>query len=231
MRRSFPGTPQARWQVRAVMLCLVLLLGASISGCSDKESPQPFSAPASVSQVVATTPTLRTNVAMGRVIGRLSAQRRHSVRREVAAVIDRWWGSAYLDGPRPGADLASAFPGFTDGGRSRARADRELMTNVDLSFTSITPLMRKVHVDLLAINARARSVTARFDLRLRVTGTETTALPPVTSGAKAGAKSGVTSGVTSGVASRRLQIKGRLFLTHKPGGWKVFGYDVSKGWL
>ena len=122
-------------------------------------------------------------------------------------MIDRWWEAAYLSGDWPRADVASAFPGFTEGALSRAGADRELMTNADLRSSSITPLMRKVHLDLLAVNKRARSVTARFDLRVRITATKT------------------------GTRPRRLQIRGRLFLTHQPGGWKVFGYDVSKGWL
>ncbi len=212
MRTSFPGTtPQARAQVSAWMLCLALLLSVGLTGCSDKETGHRFSAPASASQVGATTPTIHTLVATGRVVGRLPAKRRQSVRRQVGVVIDRWWEAAYVTGPRPGADLASAFPGFTDGATSRARADRELMTNASLRATSITPLMRKVHLDLLSVNTRVRSVTARFDLRLRVTGTHPDA--------------------ASTERSRRLRIRGRLFLTHRASGWKVFGYDVSKGWL
>jgi hypothetical protein len=81
------------------------------------------------------------------------------------------------------------------------------MTNVRLKGSAVTPLMRKVRLDLLAVDKRARSVTARFDLRLRVTETSPNAGP------------------------KRLQLRGRLFLTRGHGGWKVFGYDVSKGWL
>ena len=63
--------------------------------------------------------------------------------------------------------------------------------------------MRKARLDLLAVNKRARSVTARFDLRLRVPSER----------------------------NRRLRVRGRVFLTQKGEGWQVFGYDVSKGWL
>jgi hypothetical protein len=31
--------------------------------------------------------------------------------------------------------------------------------------------------------------------------------------------------------SRRLQVRGRVFLTRQAAGWRVFGYDVTKGWL
>ena len=208
MRTSFPGpTPQARAQVSALMLCLALLLSGSLSGCSGTAGTPHAQAGASASQVVATTPTLRTTAKVGRLVGRLPGPRRTAVRKRVAIVIDRWWEAAYLSGERPDSDVASAFPGFTQGARKRAGADRELMTNADLKSSSITPLMRKVRLDLLSVNKRIRSVTARFELRVRTTDT------------------------AAGTRPRRLQIRGRLFLTHQPGGWKVFGYDVAKGWL
>ena len=59
----------------------------------------------------------------------------------------------------------------------------------------------------MSVDRRARSVTARFDLRMRV------------------ALSGQSAG------SRRLQVRGRVFLTRQPAGWRIFGYDVTKGWL
>jgi hypothetical protein len=86
------------------------------------------------------------------------------------------------------------------------------MSNADIGdrVTSVTPLMRKARLDLLAVDRRVRSVTARFDLRMRV--------------ALAGASG-------QAARTRRLQVRGRLFLTRQPAGWRVFGYDVTKGWL
>ncbi|MCW2835079.1 MAG: hypothetical protein JWN68_3032 [Nocardioides sp.] len=211
MTTSLPGrTAQARARASALVLCLALFASCSLSGRGDTESTTDGGPGATASHVGATTPTaeLRTTTALGRLVGRLPGPRRIAVRKQVTTVIDRWWEAAYLStDSSAGADVAAAFPGFTEGARVRAKADRELMTNSRLEAAAITPLMRKVHLDLLAVNKRVRSVTARFDLRLRVTGTE----------ADAGAK--------------RLQLRGRLFLTRGPGGWKVFGYDVSKGWL
>ena len=216
MTTSLPGrTTHARARAWVLALCLVLLVSCSLSDGSDSdgnnsEATTQAGPGATASHVGATTPPaeLRTTAALGRLVGRLPGPRRIAVRKQVTAVIDRWWETAYLSTDEPaGADGASAFPGFTEGARVRARADRELMTNSLLGATSITPLMRKVRLDLLAVNKRARAVTARFDLRLRVTGTQGHAGP------------------------RRLQLRGRLFLTRGPRGWKVFGYDVSKGWL
>jgi hypothetical protein len=34
---------------------------------------------------------------------------------------------------------------------------------------------------------------------------------------------------TSGKVERVVRVKGRLFLTHSDRGWKVFGYDMTKG--
>ena len=208
MRTAFPGRPpQARGLAGILVLSLALVLSAALAGCSpDASAPAATDAPsgAIASHVGATTPSeLSTTTEIGRIVGRLPGTRRKAVRKEVTNVIDRWWEAAYLfgDGPTPAA--SAAFPGFTAGARKRAVFDRELMTNANLESAAGTPLMRKVRLDLLAVNKRARSVTARFDLRVRVTGDP----------------------------SRRLQMRGRLFLTHRAAGWRIFGYDVSKGWL
>ena len=118
-------------------------------------------------------------------------------------------GTRRTSGATTPAPTSAAFPGFTPGATRRATYDRDLMSNADIGdrVESVTPLMRKARLDLLAVDRRARSVTARFDLRMRVALT----------GERA--------------ASRRLQVRGRVFLTRQPAGWRVFGYDVTKGWL
>lgn len=207
MRIAFPGRPlQARSLAGILMLSLALLLTVGVlSGCSEdpsQDASAPAGATASHVGVTAAPPELTTTAEIGRIVGRLPGTRRKAVRKQVTAVLDRWWEAAYLSGAAT-ADLSGAFPGFTAGARKRARFDRELMTNAELDAASITPVMRKVRLDLLAVNQRVRSVTARFDLRVRTTGERT----------------------------RRLQVRGRLFLTRPGEAWQVFGYDVSKGWL
>lgn len=189
-----------------VGLALIMSVGA-LSGCiSDSYSPS-VAPGATVSHVGAvTTPSEPATTAdIATIVGRLPGTRRKAVRQDVTAVIDRWWEAAYLGDAGTTMDVSAAFPGFTRGARRRATFDRDLMTHSDVDAASITPLMRKVRLDLLAVDRRARSVTARFDLRTRVR--------------------------TNTGRGGRLQVRGRLFLTRRSAGWQIFGYDVSKGWL
>lgn len=206
MPTTFPGRPlRARSLAGTLLLSLALVCSGSVlSGCSNDATATPE---ATVSHVGVTTPSepaatseLATTSEVGRVVGRLPGPRRRAVRKEVTAVIDRWWEAAYLSGAGP---ASAVFPGFTAGARKRAKFDRALMSNAKLDAVSVTPLMRKVRLDLLAVDRRARSVTARFDLRFRTTGART----------------------------GRMQVRGRVFLTRRTDNWRVFGYDVSKGWL
>lgn len=193
----------------ALMLGLALIFSSTaLSGCSPDAATPSRSAGATARHVGLMAPGARpsevdTSAEIGRIVGRLPGSRRKAVRQEVTAVIDRWWEAAYLSGARSKADLARAFPGFTPGARQRATFDRSLMSSVDLGADTVTALMRKVRLDLLAVDQRVRSVTARFDFRVRTTGERT----------------------------RRLQVRGRLFLTRVDGDWRVFGYDVTQGWL
>jgi hypothetical protein len=199
---------------------LVLALALAASGCSgDGPAHRPASAthdPATTTSVSGPAP-VTTQAAVGTVLGRLPGVRRKAVRRQVTAVLDRWWDAAYVGGDYPRTDFRS-FPGFTPGASRRARFDRDLTSNADIGarVDSVTPLMRKARLDVLAVGRRARSVTARFDLRMRVVLTDE------------GAGDGSAEQATR---TRRLQARGRVFLTHRPAGWRIFGYDVTKGWL
>lgn len=196
-----------RSPVCAAVLALVLVSG----GCSDDGAT---SGPTSGTTETATTTSvmgpapLATRAEVGTVLGRLPGQRRKQVRQDVTEVLDRWWDAAYVGGTYPRTDFRR-YPGFTPGAARRATYDRDLMSNADIGerVVSVTPLMRKVRLDLLAVDRRVRSVTARFDLRMRVDLAD------------------------EGTASRRLQVRGRVFLTRAPAGWRIFGYDVTKGWL
>ncbi len=217
MRMSFPGLPgpaRRRAGTPTSSLALILAIAVAITstallGCSaDPVEPSRTPAPAEPTDTITgdvvppEPPELATTAEVGRIVGRLPGPRRKSVRKQVTRVVDRWWEASYL-GAGSETDLATAFPGFTIGASTRARFDRKLMTNTALGADSIMPLMRKVRLDLLAVRQRVRSVTARFDFRVRTTGDR----------------------------SGRLRVRGRLFLTRRAAGWRIFGYDVSKGWL
>jgi hypothetical protein len=194
---------------------LVVVLALVAAGCSSDDPtgrPTTGGTETAVTTSVAGPAPLATRAEVGTVVGRLPGTRRKAVRLQVTEVLDRWWEAAYVGGAYPRTDFRR-FPGFTPGAARRATYDRDLMSNADIGdrVTAVTPLMRKARLDLLAVDGRVRSVTARFDLRMRV--------------ALAGTGSGQAA------RTRRLQVRGRLFLTRQPAGWRVFGYDVTKGWL
>jgi hypothetical protein len=56
-------------------------------------------------------------------------------------------------------------------------------------------------LDVLAVRKHAVGVTARVYLRFR----------------------------TTGHLKRDVRVQGRLYLTPTPAGWRVFGYDMTKG--
>ncbi len=203
-------TTPFRTPVCAAVLALVLVTGAC-SGDGAAQGPTSGTTETATTTSVTGPAPVATRVQIGTVTGRLPGTRRAAVRRQVSAVLDRWWDAAYVGGTYPRTEFRS-FPGFTPGATRRATYDRDLMSNADIGHrvASVTPLMRTARLDLLSVDRRVRSVTARFDLRLRVA---------------LAAAGDATS------RSRRLRVRGRVFLTRQPAGWRIFGYDVTKGWL
>ena len=182
-----------------------------LSACSaDRQGPPADAArggaaaggSASGSVALASAP-VETRTRFHRVHGRLPVARRKAVRRQVTAVVERWWDAAYLGGDYPRMDFRDAFPGFTRGARERARRDVRLMSNRDVGsrVDAVAADRRLLRLDVLAVDRRARAVTARFVLRFATTGERT--------------------GTTA--------VRGRLFLTRRHGPWRVFGYDVLMG--
>lgn len=199
-----PSPGRSPWARRVAGLMLVLLVPVS-AGCQSEGEPS--AAPERLSrgdaQVTLSPREVPTKVGIHRVHGRLPVARRKAVRTQVGRVVDAWWDAAYLGGTYPRSSFPSAFPGFTDAAEERARDDKALLTNQTggQRIDSVTAKQRSVTVDILATGKRARTVTAHFVLKFDTTGDKT--------------------GTTT--------VRGRLFLTHKRGAWRVFGYDVAKG--
>ena len=186
---------------------LVLALVLALTGPACTSSSSPSAAPERLSRndaraTFASHP-VETRTKFHRVHGRLPDQRRKAVRRQVGVVVDRWWDAAFLGGTYPRSSFPSAFPGFTDGAEKRARSDKALLTNRTRGphIDSVSATRRSVSIDILATRKRARTVTAHFVLKFD------------SSGDKAGSTT----------------VRGRLFLTHERGAWRIFGYDVAKG--
>ena len=200
-----PSPGRTPWARRSAGLLLALVLPLTVTSC--RADSDPSAAPERLSRedarVTLASHPVETSTRIHRVFGRLPERRRKAVRRQVGEVVDRWWEAAYLGGTYPRSSFPDAFPGFTDGAERLARRDKALLTNRTGGprIDSVTPKHRTVSLDILAAGKRARSVTAHVVLRFQ------------TSGDKAGT----------------TVVRGRLFLTHKRGAWRIFGYDISKG--
>lgn len=202
----WPGF-RARTAVGVLAVCLALV----VSGCTgDAEEPAPESTEASSSSSTpapSAAPRVRTTTEVGEVVGRLPRTRRRVVSRQLTRVVDRWWEAAYLSGDYPRRKFGEeAFPGFSQGATRRARQDRALMSNAAIGsrVEAVTAKRRRVALDLLAVGGLVKAATARV---LLVFGTTR----------------------TSGEAGRAESVRGRLFITREPRGWRVVGYDVSRG--
>lgn len=147
-------------------------------------------------------PTLRTNVEVGEVAGALGPLKRRRVATGVGRAVDRWWDAAFVDASYPRRRYRAVFPGFTSGAAQAARRDLDRMTSHRLGqrIESLTPVRRRVVVDILATGETARAVTARTTLDYR----------------------------TRGEVERQVRVSARLFMLYRE-GWKIFGYDVLQG--
>ena len=186
---------------------LALALVLALTGTACTPASEPSASPERLSrndaQASLASHSMPTTTKIHRVHGRLPEARRKAVRRQVGEAVDRWWDAAYLGGTYPRSSFPSAFPGFTDGAEARARLDKALLTNQTRGphVDAVTARHKSVSLDVLATGKQARTVTAAFVLRFESNGD----------------KAGTTT------------VRGRLFLVHKRGAWRIFGYDVAKG--
>lgn len=92
-----------------------------------------------------------------------------------------------------------AFPGFTPGARRLAREDRRLLTGGAFEGP-VTTQAATAWVTVWAHEGRPAGATARVAVDLEVEG-----------------------------RPRVVRLEGRLLLTPTPSGWRVFGYDLTRG--
>lgn len=198
-----PSSGRTPWARRCAGLALVVVLPLSACQSTSEPSAAPERITRGDAQVRLASHPLETTTKIHQVFGRLPDSRRKAVRRQVGAVVDRWWDAAFLGGTYPRSRFPSAFPGFTAAAEQRARGDKALLTNQTRGpqVDAVTAKRREVSLDILATDRRARTVTAHVLLRFE----------------------------TEGDRSGTVTLRGRLFLTHKRGAWRIFGYDLAKG--
>jgi hypothetical protein len=201
-----PRTPRSVG-LTAALAALLLALGLTAcsggSGDSSGSAAQPADGASSATEATDAPPPLATTATLGRVTGKLPKEKRSKVRKQVAHAVDEWFDAAYVGGDYPRNDFATSWPGFTVGAKADAQGDKALMSNQDIGadIDGVEATDRKVTVDVLAVKGHPAGATARFVLKFH----------------------------TSGDVQRKIEVRGRLFLTPGADGWRIFGYDVTKG--
>lgn len=201
MTRRRPRAP------RAASVALVVLASVAVTACSPDEQAPPDEPGSTAGPSTGADPTsLETTVVVGRVNGRLDERARAQLVQRVGPAVDTWVDRAY-GGDYPRADFSGVFATFTRGAAALARAEPATMSNraVGRRVDDVRPARRHLRLDVLAVDGRAVGVTARLDLVLEL----------------------------SGEVTRRDRITGTLLLTFEKSaagaGWRVFGYDMSRG--
>jgi hypothetical protein len=185
----------------AVAGLVVVALGAG--ACTDRDGPDEAGSDDPTPTASPTERTVETRVSFGVLTGKLPSDARERVSAQVGEVVDGWIDAAYVDGDYPRRDFSDVWPGFTAGAQKEAHHDRALMSNEDIGdrIDGVDLYKSVVKLDVLAVKKHAVGVTARFYVGFGTTGD----------------------------LERTVRVKGRLFLTYTDHGWRVFGYDVTKG--
>lgn len=198
-----PQTRRVRHRFAAAFSAAVLLAAATAcTGGSDdrKSEPKPSQTPSSQ------PPSAPFRVSVTHVAGKLSKPKRATVARRVRAALSAYVDAAFLGGDYPRSDFGSSFRSFTAGAVHDARADQRLLTNRSLgaSTASVRSIRRTAYLSVLAPKEHPAGVTAAVDLVFLVDRGDQRA--------------------------QRVQLKGRLLLTHaKNGGrWSIFGYHLNR---
>lgn len=180
------------------MACALALAGGlALTSCSASGVVKKATGHSSSATAVATTQA--TIVAL---TGRLDDAGRKQLTEAVTKVVDHYLDAAYL-GDFPRTDFGAAFSDFTEGARSRAKGDLDLLTSTALSarIDEADATSRQVRLDILSPKNAPAGVTATYTLAF----------------------------TTRGELDSTQTVSGSLDLTPEAGTWKVFGYTATAG--
>ncbi len=145
---------------------------------------------------------VETEATLGKVRGDLDDAQAAEVLEAVTGVVDGWIDGGYA-GDYPRSAFDDAFGAFTDDARELALAQPAVMSNAEVGgqIEGAEVTQRSVSVDVLGVRGKPAGATAHVVLTVEL----------------------------AGGAERTDEVTGRLLLTPGKDGWRVFGFDVSRG--
>ena len=195
---------------RSAAALTAVLLALTAAGCTgDDDGPRSTPTPPTASE--GSTATLEprpapARVRVTRVAGRMRPKDREVLADNVGKVVTAYFDDAFLGGDQPRTGFRGGFATFTPDAARSARRQQRLTTNAALGPTAeaVVPRRQRAFLSVLSPKGVATGVTARVDLAYLVQRSEG--------------------------ADRLVTVRGRLLLTRAAsGGWKIFGYDLTRG--
>ena len=194
-------TNRRRFSATPIVLSgLALAAVLTAAGCSGDDGDDGSpNSPTPGTTAAAFTP----EVDVSTVSGKLATAAEQAAITDLGGVVTKWLDAAYLGGDYPRTTFDTAFGTFTEGAAKLAGKDA-LTSNAAHGgeIESVTPSLEKVHLDLVAADKKVIGATARFRLEF----------------------------TTTGAYAKHVTVVGRVFLTPGAnGGWRIFGYDLTRG--
>lgn len=190
---------------------LGLLVAPLLGACTgDEEPPEETATPkppvptteSGAPRLMLDEPPMRARVV--RVGGELTAQERRQVADNIARVVGGWFDAAYLDGDLRRADLSGALETFTPAAARQARRQADVTTGrvLGAELGAVVPTVRRVQAAVFAPGRGPAGATAQVTL--------------------------VLVGAREGGSQVEQVVRGDLFLTATTGGWRIFGFELSR---
>lgn len=185
----------------ATWLVALLAVAVGLAGCSGDDDGGGGEREPDSPTTASRAPAVQSDAELGKVRGTLTRARKRNVLADVTTVVEGWFAGGFAgDYPRRG--FKAAFADFTKDAAALARKQPRVMSNAALGarLDGVRVLKQTVRVDVAAPRGRLAGATARFRLRIAL----------------------------SGAVERTDVVSGRLLLTPTERGWRVFGFDVRR---
>jgi hypothetical protein len=184
----------------------LLLAVAALASCtSDDDSGADDSTSTSTApDVTLTRPDAPLGVRIVEMGGGIAKDRRAAISDALSKPVASWIRGSYLDPSYPTSDFAAGFSSWTTTAAKLGEKDEDTTTNAAIGPSTVAVVADRQQVKLFVFGEKGKvgGATARVYLKL-------------------------TAQHEDGSLASVL-VKGALFLTPADGGWKIFGYDLSR---